>query len=326
MSSILVKPGDLRHASSDLRQSARRISHSISEVDALLRAVGPAQFSGRQADQIRTRYRSAREKLFAADDLVNQFAATLERLAKEFEKTDRALSGPSFPGKVFFPDVIRNIIDDWGRIIHGLPDINIPWPPKLFPLPDFDLPRPPWDPKPVYAPGPGDIVGGGDGAVDSPQQPAGPTTETLPLTNDAETGKNECFDFVKGQRKFNDRTMPGGMAGNAGQGLYSGDYTGSGSFKDASGKSFEYGQEPKLGAIMVESPKNSPKGTGITFGHVSIVSSLEKDASGKVIGFSISETSWGSDKSAVHSETFAWDESKGRYVSSSGRVYDSFVY
>lgn len=327
MSDILVKPGDLRQASSDLRQSARKISHSINEVDEVIRAVGPAKFSGRQADQIRTRFRAVRERLMAADDLVNQFALKLDQLAREFEKTDRQLAGQNMP---WTGNPIGGLLDDlirgWEKIIHTLPDINIPWPPKLFPLPIIDLPRPPWDPSPVYAPGPGDVVVGGDGAVVSPQQPTGPTTETLPLTNDADTGKNECFDFVKDQRDYNERTMPGGMAGKAGQGLYSGDYTGSGSFKDATGKSFDYGQEPKLGAIMVESPKNSSKDSGITFGHVSIVSSLEKDASGKVSGFTISETSWGTDKSAVHQETFTWNESKGRYVSSSGRVYDSFVY
>lgn len=328
---ILVKPNQLRETVSVLRSSAKKIAQGFSEVDNQMQAVGPGKFSGYQADNIRQRYHSVRDLLLSSHDQIIKFANELDNIAKVFEAEDRKLSGVKDSTRgISLVDLITRSADLIGGFVEKIArKLGFGWPPRLIPIIDGELPRPPWDPKPVYAPGlteevPGDVTVSPETNAEAPGLNEA-ASENLNLNENATVGKSKCYSFVNDQRKHNSLIMPVGMAGKQGEGLYSGKYTGEGSFSDGK-NTFSYGQEPRLGAIMLETPKNSPKNLGITFGHMSIVSEIDKNESGAVTSFTISETSWGNDKSSVHNEVFSWNESSQRYVSKNGRVYDSFVY
>lgn len=328
---ILVKPNQLRESASVLRSSAKKIAQGFSVVDNQMQAVGPGKFSGYQADNIRQRYHSVRDLLLSSHDQIIKFANELDNIAKVFEVEDRKLAGvKDSTHRISLVDLITKGADLIGGFVQKIAEkLGYGWPPRLIPIPDEGLPRPPWDPKPVYAPGldsemPGDVTS----SQETNEEANGlsePSTEYLNINENATVGKSKCYSFVNDQRKHNSLDMPVGMAGKQGEGLYSGKYTGEGSFTDGR-NTFTYGQEPKLGAIMLETPKNSPKNLGITFGHMSIISEIDKNESGAVTSFTISETSWGNDKSSVHNEVFTWNESSQRYVSKNGRMYDSFIY
>lgn len=124
---------------------------------------------------------------------------------------------------------------------------------------------------------------------------------------------DDCVKFVKGQA---DRKVPSGF--NSKQ-FYSGKYKGaSGVLPDKT----EYGQEPRAGAIMVESPNPS---YGIDYGHASYVYEVNYDETGKVISFTIAEGGVGKDK--VSTAEFYWSPEQNCYVSDDGkRSPDMFIF
>jgi surface antigen len=306
---ILVKPDQLRKTGSNIENSAKNINRAMENLDQIMRALGPSQFEGMNAGELRQRYAVKRDLLRKAPDTVNRFAATLVQLADRFEQADRRLTGGANASLLSFK---------WLPNFAGiLGSIGITWPPKFILFPNLNLPNAPWNPTPVYAPGP--ILQTDAAPTEAGEITSGATSESLPLNENATTGFEKCVSYVRDQRKFNNMKMPSGMSNP--EGFYSGNYTGEGSFVDTDGKTFEYGQEPRLGAIMVENPDQNPK---INYGHLSIINGVQKDGSGKVYSFTVAETSWGEEP--VHNETFLWDEAKQRYVSPDGRVYDSFVY
>ncbi|MDK2977641.1 MAG: hypothetical protein PWP52_355 [Bacteroidales bacterium] len=145
------------------------------------------------------------------------------------------------------------------------------------------------------------------------------TIETLPLAEFRLT--DNCLSYVKEQRKSIGKDTPAGMCNDSRKYLYDGTRFGqNGVLTDGNGKDFQYGQEPTLGAIMVESPLNSPSSTKITHGHVSIISEVTKDFSGHVLSFRVSEDN------GFKSKDFVWNSSTSRYENSAGRIYDCFVY
>ena len=160
---------------------------------------------------------------------------------------------------------------------------------------------------------------------ESKVRPPGGKKESISLEKNAPT--NDCVLFVTAQRKALGKRVPYGFSdkqvtwrGKSYPGFYTGAYKGnSGTLPDGT----EYGQEPKVGAIMVESP--NPK-VEIFYGHASFVYEVERDATDKVIRFKVAEGNWG-DPQKLHTEEFGWDEAKQCYVSSSGnRVPDMFIY
>jgi WXG100 family type VII secretion target len=125
---------------------------------------------------------------------------------------------------------------------------------------------------------------------------------------------DDCYKFV-----MHHRSEPKSGYGNYEGGFYTGIYKGqSGSLPSGN----EYGQEPKIGSIMVESPSGT---NGITYGHVSYVVEVTKDPSGNVMGYKIAEGSW--PKGHSHEETFYLNADTNQFVSSTGtRSPDMFIY
>jgi len=144
-----------------------------------------------------------------------------------------------------------------------------------------------------------------------------PIRENAPVNLKAPTG--DCVKFVKAQPG---RRVPFGFNSDD---FYSGKYRGqSGTIPDGT----QYGQEPRPGAIMVESPR---KGNSIPFGHASYVTEVTRDGDGRVTGFKVAEGNWSArakeEDPPVHFEEFHWDEGKKHYVSSRGtRIPDMFLY
>lgn len=144
----------------------------------------------------------------------------------------------------------------------------------------------------------------------SPVNPS-QSVETVDYNKSAPT--DDCVKFVKGQRS----NVPVGFSPEK---FYSGNYKGSSGVLD---NGTQYGQEPKVGSIMVESPNSK---AGISYGHASYVIETQKDSTGKVTSYKIAEGSWGS-KTQIHYEEFVWNASSNIYVSKTGkRNPDMFIY
>jgi uncharacterized protein YukE/surface antigen len=168
--------------------------------------------------------------------------------------------------------------------------------------------------------------GGSDGSVgvvkppvivpvpsDSKPVPSTAENDVTPINYDKNAPAHDCVAFVT-----HHRSVPSGFNNKQG-GFYTGIYKGqSGTLSSG----YEYGQEPKIGSIMTESPSGT---NGIKYGHASYVIDVTKDESGNVTGYRIAEGSW--PKGSLHEETFTWDTNTNQYVSSTGkRSPDMFVY
>lgn len=92
MSDILVKPDQLRTTASQIRQRAKAVRQSLEAVDQGIQTLDSVQFEGNRAVSLRSRYRSTRDRIFAAPDLIARFAAALEDTASRFESADQRLS------------------------------------------------------------------------------------------------------------------------------------------------------------------------------------------------------------------------------------------
>lgn len=89
---ILVKPPQLRECSGNLKNSASTIQGCVEAVDTALQSL-TGRFEGLSADEIRTRYAQARERIESFRPLIDKFAKELEATADRFEKADKAITG-----------------------------------------------------------------------------------------------------------------------------------------------------------------------------------------------------------------------------------------
>jgi len=151
----------------------------------------------------------------------------------------------------------------------------------------------------------------------STQPPKHAGTKTVKVDTGAST--KDCVEFVKGQRN-----VPSGFSDKE---FYSGKYKGkSGTLANGA----EYGQEPRAGSIMVESPNTA---VNIKYGHASYVYEVQRDASGRVTRYKVAEGNWDTRPKSkqigtppVHYEEFHWDDEKSCYVSASEkRSPDMFI-
>ncbi len=132
----------------------------------------------------------------------------------------------------------------------------------------------------------------------------------------------DCVAFVKDQPN---RKVPSGVFNK--KEFYSGSYKGkSGKLSDGT----EYSQEPKAGAIMVESQNTD---VDITTGHASYVYEVDYDANGKAVSYKIAEGNWGEwgddgkTPPPIHYDEFHWDPERNCYISKSGkRSPDIFIH
>lgn len=130
---------------------------------------------------------------------------------------------------------------------------------------------------------------------------------------------DNCFKYIEAQRLANNLVVPYGSLGTCGAGLYDGSYNKEGSFKSSTGQILSYGQTPKPGAIMLQSPKN----TKVPCGHVSIISTVFYNSDDFPIRFIVSEAAW----TGKNDNEFVYNWLTGRYDNKNGnRSYDSFIY
>ncbi len=91
MSEILVKPPQLRESSGNLKTSANTIQGCVEAVNSALQSL-QGRFEGMSAEEIRSRYARAYERIQDFKPLIDKFAQELEVTAERFEKADRAIS------------------------------------------------------------------------------------------------------------------------------------------------------------------------------------------------------------------------------------------
>lgn len=199
-----------------------------------------------------------------------------------------------------------------------------PWKPKQQPEPKQEpslLPELKSKPEPVSSPGAEPQPYGTSGpmselGLEQQSQPETQMPNFESIAFDRYEEKLNCFNFVSHQRKKHNEDVPSGFTDKEG-----GFYTGI--FKGQEGElvnGTEYGQEPRVGAIMVESPSST---NDIPIGHVSFVYEVERGFSGRVVKYKIAEGAWAGE---FHEETFTWNEERGECVSSSiKRSPDVFI-
>lgn len=134
MSSILVKPNELKKTGKELRSGAAKLSSALRDVDEIMRNLDSTRFEGTSAASLRSRYRQCANRLNNAPRMIISFANQLENLASQFSTEDRKLaSSPiSFIGAVILP-----WLGDLFKKFFGI----VPIPNKP------DLPEAPWQPK-----------------------------------------------------------------------------------------------------------------------------------------------------------------------------------
>lgn len=91
MGEILVKPPQLREISANLKTSAGTIQGCVDAVETALKSL-QGGFEGMSAEEIRSRYAQARERMHEFKPLIDKFAQELEMTADRFEKADKAIS------------------------------------------------------------------------------------------------------------------------------------------------------------------------------------------------------------------------------------------
>lgn len=91
MSDILVRPPQLRETASQIRNHAKTIQASLTQVDSAVQGLNPQQFDGMRSEALRSHYQSKRDALLKMDRMVTRFAAELEQIAATFEEADKRL-------------------------------------------------------------------------------------------------------------------------------------------------------------------------------------------------------------------------------------------
>jgi hypothetical protein len=203
--------------------------------------------------------------------------------------------GKLFGGTPFFGLMLALLLGnglsstDWGALFGG---VKPGWWPSGMPWP-FGKPQP-------VKSGP------------LPQTTVAPPTGIVDAPVNENADSSDCVAFVKGQPGWGGSNVPpnatrmdGGWAGGE---------------RD---EGWNYGDEPKPGAIMIEPKSDIPK-IGATidkvdWGHVSYVKSVEYDQNGTPIKFTVVEGRWGN-PSGEHEQIFDWP------ITNSTRSPEVFVY
>lgn len=100
MSSILIKPPQIRSTAASLRNHAKAIQSAFNAIDQIITELSPARFEGLSSVHIRMRYAQKRESMHTAALKVIFFAENLEKIAEKFEEADKALGNNRLNGSV----------------------------------------------------------------------------------------------------------------------------------------------------------------------------------------------------------------------------------
>lgn len=88
MTNILVRPLQLRQISEQLKSSANKIGTALQAIDNAILALKGDKFLGNRANAVQAIYRSRRQALQKAEELVMHFSVDLEQTADVFENAD----------------------------------------------------------------------------------------------------------------------------------------------------------------------------------------------------------------------------------------------
>lgn len=90
MTTIFVRPVELRQISDQLRASAKKVGTALQAIDNDIASVKGDKFLGQRADALQAHYASKREALLKAREIVARFAEDLQMAATVFEKADQS--------------------------------------------------------------------------------------------------------------------------------------------------------------------------------------------------------------------------------------------
>jgi uncharacterized protein YukE len=93
MTTILVRPTELRQASQSLCGQAQKIAQAMETIDAQMRALKNQKFLGNRANVLQVRYEPKRDALLRTRELIVRFANDLEQAASRFEQADKGAGG-----------------------------------------------------------------------------------------------------------------------------------------------------------------------------------------------------------------------------------------
>lgn len=90
MVDILLRPPELRQTAEQLRTHARNIARAIQEIDSTMEVLRGQRFLGLRADALQSHYKTRRDSLVGAKDLVLAFSQELDTISNVFERADNA--------------------------------------------------------------------------------------------------------------------------------------------------------------------------------------------------------------------------------------------
>ncbi|MHA1279113.1 MAG: WXG100 family type VII secretion target [Candidatus Helarchaeota archaeon] len=89
MTTIVIKPDEVRARASELKKHANNILAAVNTVDNEVKTLGPEVYDGVSAERFRTSYNRIRTKLQSFDDLLEAFASKLIQIANDMEQADK---------------------------------------------------------------------------------------------------------------------------------------------------------------------------------------------------------------------------------------------
>lgn len=89
MSTIYIRPEEVRGKASELKKHAKNILAAVNTVDSEVKTLGPEVYDGVSAERFRTSYNRIRTQLQSFDDLLEAFASQLIQIANDIEQADK---------------------------------------------------------------------------------------------------------------------------------------------------------------------------------------------------------------------------------------------
>ncbi|HEX2956529.1 MAG TPA: C39 family peptidase [Chitinispirillaceae bacterium] len=98
MSTILVRPVELRQTAEQLRSRAKRLTQALEAIDNTILSLKGDKFLGHRADAVQAHYAPKRAALLKAKEMVLHFSQDLEQAATSFERADKQNTPTPAPG------------------------------------------------------------------------------------------------------------------------------------------------------------------------------------------------------------------------------------
>jgi len=89
MTTIRIRPDEVRGIASELKKHAKNILTAVNAVDSEAKTLGPEVYDGVGAERFRQSYNRIQTQLQSFDDLLEAFASQLIQIANDLEKADK---------------------------------------------------------------------------------------------------------------------------------------------------------------------------------------------------------------------------------------------